>query len=593
MSKQDKKYCIKKIIMTLLMMIIAVSFVACSGTKATDSDDETKTSTVIAETDQTKSATTKPSSTGRDILADELLQNVNARRAIALAFDKAFITDNIMSNGSKPIDYFVPNGLAVSADGVDFRAAYPDGWNHFDVESAKQYWQSAKQELNFETVKIRLLTFDSEMAKTISEHIKKQLQDNLEGLEVVLIQQPFTNKIALADKGKFDIEYTGWGPDYPDAMTFLDMWITGGAYNVAGYSNETYDEYIKRAKSGELANDLATRTKVLQSAEKLLVADDCVVVPLYQRARASLVSPRIQGIVFHQFGGDYTYDKATTENITDGKKIIRLFGASDIPTMDISKATDTVSLEVMANVLEGLVKLDENDMPIAAGASSWDISEDGTEYIFHLVENARWSNGEPVTADDYVYSWRRLADPTTRAPYQLLIETAQIANFEAIINGEAPLDDLAVTAVDPYTLKVKLEMPVPYFLKLMSFPSFYPANQQFVESKGEAFGSSLENTLYNGAYTISHWQIGYSYALTKNEDYWDKDNVLNDGVSFRIVKDAIAGINLYEIGEVDRAEVTGEFVDQYIDHPHFRVEDGTATFYLVFNIGNRNLESGN
>ncbi len=581
----------KKLMTTLLIVLMGISFYACSA-KVPDTDDATKTTAEMAQTDQSTSTTINKTTTGREVSADQLLQNVNARKAIARAFDKAVITDTIMSNGSKPIDYFIPNGLAVSSDGVDFRAAYPEGWHHFDVKSAKEYWQKAKQELNFDTAKIRLLTFDSETAKRISEHIQKQLQDNLEGLEVVLIQQPFTNKIALADKGKFDIEYTGWGPDYPDAMTFLDLWVKGGAYNVAGYSSEVYDDYIKRAKSGEMANNSKARTEVLQAAEKLLVEEDCVVVPLYQRACASLVSPKVKGVVFHQFGGDYTYDKATTENLTDGKRIIRLFGASDIPTMDTSRATDGVSFEIMANVLEGLTALDANDMPIPAGATSWDVSEDGKEYTFHLVENAQWSNGTPVTADDYVYAWRHLADPATQAPYQLLVETAQLANYESVINGEAPLDELGVSAVDLHTLKVNLETPVPYFLKLMSFPSFYPVNQQFAEAQGEAFGTSLENTIYNGAYTISHWQVGYSYAIAKNEKYWNKDNVLNDGVSFRIVKDAIAGVNLYELGEVDRANISGEFVEQYIDHPHFKVEDGTAVFYLTFNIGNRNLANG-
>ncbi len=592
MSKQIIKNSNKNIILAVLILVIAASLAGCSWLETADTDQTTKTTTATAQSEQTNPTTTKSAQGGRVVSADQLMQNGDARKAIALAFDKAHITENIISNGSKPVDYFVPQGLAVSADGVDFRAAYSDGWNHFDTELAKDHWQKAKRALNFDTAKIRLLTFDSDTAKAISEYIKSQLEENLTGLEVVLIQQPFSNKIALADKGKFDIEYTGWGPDYPDAMTFLDMFVTGAAYNVAGYTNQEYDNAIKRAKVGILANDFTARTKLLQSAEKLLVADDCIVVPLYQRAYASLLSPKVKGIVFHRFGGSYTYDQATTKNITDGKKIIRLFGGSDIPTMDTNRATDSVSLEIMANVLEGLTKLDENDMPVAAGASSWQVSEDGTEYTFHLVENAQWSNGAPVTAEDYVYSWRRLADSTTKSSYQLLIETAKIANYEAVINGEAPLDDLGVSAIDPYTLKVKLETPVPYFLKLMSFPSFFPVNQQFAEAKGEAFGTSLENTLYNGAYTISHWQVGYSYALAKNENYWNRQTVLNDGVNFRIVKDAIAGINLYELGEVDRAEVSGELVNQYIDHPHFVVEDGTAVFYLVFNVGNHNLESG-
>ncbi len=575
----------KKAITILLSLILISSLVGC-----TTQTERVVTPNMPPSSEQATESTTatplEPQVKGPEISAQQLLQNINARKAIALAIDKRYITMSLMRNGSKAVDYLVPNGLSVSEDGVDFRDAQPTGWNHNDIMQAVEYWNKARAELKFDTVKLRLLTFDSAAYKKISQYIKQQLEEHLDGIEVVLIQQPFNNKMDLAKQGKFDIEYTGWAPDYPDVMSFLDIWVTDGGYNTAGYSNASYDGYIERTKNGDLTNDLPARTALLQQAEQLLIEDDCIVVPLYQRSVSLLQSPKVQGIIRHKFGGAYSYAQATTKNFTEGKQIIRLLSTSDIPTMDHSKATDTISLEVMANVLEGLTTLGAGDQLLPGGAESWQVSQDGTVYTFNLAKDAVWSNGVPVTASDYVYAWRRLADPATQSQYQSMIETAKIANYQAVISGAAPPESLGVVALDDYTLQVKLEMAVPYFLKLMSFPSFYPLNQAFVEAQGERFGTSSDSVLYNGPYIISQWQSGYGYSLTKNESYWKKATVLNDGITFRVVKDTLAGVNLYEKGEVDRAEIKGEFVEQYLDHPHFKIEEDVAIFYLVFNVGN-------
>jgi oligopeptide transport system substrate-binding protein len=433
------------------------------------------------------------------------------------------------------------------------------------------------------------LTYDSEGSKKISEFIQGQLQDNLEGLSVVLNQQPFKNKLELSDQGKFEFEYAGWGPDYPDPMTFLDMFVTGGGHNTAGYSNATYDENIARTKTGDLTNDLKARWKLLQETERILVEEDAVIVPLLQSGGSSLRSPQVTGILNHAFGGDATFRDAETTLETDGKKIIRLLDGSDIPTMDTNKATNSVSFNTMASVLEGLVYLGEDDIVIPGVALDWTTNADGTEYIFNLRNDSVWSNGEKVTAHDFVYSWRRLADPATGSQYQFMVETAQLKNYAAVMAGEIPSSELGVEAVDDYTLKVTLEIPVPYFIKLMTFPNFYPVNEAFVAQMGETFGTSIETTLFNGPFVISQWDIGYGYAYAKNLDYYNADSIKIDGVTFRIIKDTAAGVNLYETGEVDRCGLSGEFVEQFIDHPHFYVKKGSALYYLIFNIDNQGM----
>ncbi|MCK8061234.1 MULTISPECIES: ABC transporter substrate-binding protein [unclassified Fusibacter] len=572
----------KKLLALLLVFVMVFGMTACGAKEEpAPAASETENEAPVVEEDANKEPV--------EITAKELMKSVNARKAFATGFDKEYVTDVILGNGSLPVNFFVPEGLATDEDGNDFRAAHPDGWLGFNPEASKEYWAAAKEELGFDTVTVEFLTYDSEGSKKISEFIQGQLQDNLEGLTVVLNQQPFKNKLELSDQGKFEFEFAGWGPDYPDPMTFLDMFVTGGGHNSAGYSSATYDENIARTKTGDLTTDLAARWTLLQETERILVEEDAVVVPLYQRGGSGLRAPHVTGIIKHAFGGDYTYKYATTTLETDGKKIIRLLGGSDIPSMDTNKATNAVSFEMMANVLEGLVMLGDGDVAEPGVASDWTMNADGTEYIFNLRDDSVWSNGTPVTAKDFVYSWRRLADPATGSQYQFMVETAQLKNYAAVMAGEMPTTELGVEALDDYTLKVTLELPVPYFVKLMTFPNFYPVNQAFVEGLGEAFGTSIETTLYNGAFVLSQWDIGYGYAMAKNPAYYGADDVQIDGVTFRIIKDTAAGVNLYETGEVDRCGLSGEFVEQYIDHPHFVVTKGTALFYLIFNINNEGL----
>lgn len=575
----------KKLLVAVLLVTLLFAMSGC-GPTTTSEDPATSSGT---ESQDNADTTTNSASEANDstITSRELMQNVNARKAFAHGFDKTYITEVILGNGSKPANYFVPVGLAVDDNGVDFRSKYPEGWSNFDPTLAAEYWNKAKEELGFTTVELELLTYDSENSKKLSEYIQGQLQQNLEGLTITLNQQPFKNKLEIANKGEFDFEFAGWAPDYPDSMTFLDMWVSGGGHNTAGYSSATYDENIERAKYGDLTTDLAARTEILQETERILIEDDCVLVPLYQVGVSYLQSPNVEGIITHAYATESTYMHATTTVDTDGKKIIRLLDGSDIPSMDTNKATNTVSFNAMGNVLEGLVTLGEGDVVEPAGATEWTVSDDGLEYVFKLRQDAVWSNGDPVTAHDYVYSWQRLANPDTASQYQFMINTSQLKNWEAVTAGEAPVTELGVEAIDDYTLKATLETPVPYFLKLMYFANFYPVNEKFVTEHATDFGTSKETTLYNGPYVISQWEIGYGYAFEKNPTYWNASNVKNDGVSFRIVKDASAGVNLYETGEVDRAGLSGEFVEQFIDHPDFKTRDNTQLMYLVFNINNQ------
>jgi len=233
-----------------------------------------------------------------------ILKNINARRAFALAIEKTFITDEILANGSIPADYLIPYNFATSPDGKDFREN-TETYNHYNKEEAQKYWIKAKEELGIESATLDFLTFDDDNARRISEYIQGQLQANLEGLKVEIIQQPFNNKLALEDEGQFDFSFAGWGPDYGDPMTFLDMWITESGHNVVGYNSKEYDSIIQRTKMGDLTGDLQARWSELQRAEKILLEDDVVIVPIYQRAGKGLRQKYVKNWKLNAFAPDH------------------------------------------------------------------------------------------------------------------------------------------------------------------------------------------------------------------------------------------------------------------------------------------------
>lgn len=571
----------KRFLAILLALVMVFSLVACGEKK---NEDEKKDDKQTEQEGEKKDEAKDEQKDAKTITPMELMKNLHARRAIAMGFDKEYIVDVILANGSFPVDFLVPKGLCFDDAGKDFREMYPDGFLHYNPEEAKKEWALAKEELGFNEIEIEFLTYDSESSKKISEFIQGQLSTNLEGMKLVLNQQPFKQKLDLAKKGQFQLEFAGWGPDYPDPMTFLDLFITGSGHNTAGYSNPDYDKTILDCKTGELTADAAKRWTTLQEAEKTLL-EDAAVIPLYQRGLMYLMKPHLKGIENHAFGPDFTYKNATTDVKTDGLSIIRLAATSDIPSMDTNKSTDQVSFEVMGNVMEGLVMLDEHDQVKAGVAESWDVSADGLTYTFKL-RDSKWSNGDAITAQDFVDSWRRLTDPATGSQYAFMTESAGILNATAVMNGEMTPDKLGVEAIDEKTLKVTLAQPTPFFLKLMTFPSFYPINKAFVDSLGDEFGTAPDKVLYNGAYVLTQWDIGYGFGFRKNEAYWDAANTKNDGVDYRIVKEVSAAVSMYDNGEIDRCALSGEFVEQRQDSPDvLRIPD-TAVFYLNLNINN-------
>jgi oligopeptide transport system substrate-binding protein len=241
---------------------------------------------------------------------DTLLANKNARLAIAMGFDKEGLTNVLLNDGSIPAGYVVPKGFVKGANDKDFRDTYGDILKT-DVEKAKKYWEQVKQELGTDQITVELLSFDTDTSKKIGEYLKDQLEKNLPGLTVNIKQQPFKQKLDLEAQQDYEISFSGWGPDYPDPMTFLDMFETGNAHNGMGYSNAEYDTIIRDSKSTLLTNP-KERLDQLAKAEKILL-NDAAVAPIFQSSRAVVQRLYVKDIATHTFGGEYTYKWAYIE----------------------------------------------------------------------------------------------------------------------------------------------------------------------------------------------------------------------------------------------------------------------------------------
>lgn len=279
----------------------------------------------------------------------------------------------------------------------------------------------------------------------------------------------------------------------------------------------------------------------------------------------------------------------------DVQQVLTLTETSSIPGMDTTQVSDTVSFTAMNNVFEGLYRLDGDNNPIEGMASSYEVSEDGLVFTFKLREDATWSNGTPVTANDFVYAWRKALHPDTLSEYAYIMN--DIKNAAAIQDDESELygqvNELGVVAVDEHTLEVTLENAVPYFVSLTAFPTFFPQNEEFVTEQGENYAQEVDNLIYNGPFVLSKWQHEQGWTYTKNPDYWDADTVKLETIDVKVMRDNAAVTRLYTTGEVDRALLTAEYVDQYKDHEDYGTIQEPTVFFIRLNQGNEFIANEN
>ncbi|WP_156883236.1 peptide ABC transporter substrate-binding protein [Lacticigenium naphthae] len=309
-----------------------------------------------------------------------------------------------------------------------------------------------------------------------------------------------------------------------------------------------------------------------------------------------LVSGLASLLVLSACGGETNeeVDSSAEADTSSDSQVLNVQVDVEVASMDPQIATDGTSFEVIANTIDGLYQVDADGNPIPALAETTDKSEDGLTYTFKIREDAEWTNGEPVTAQDFVYSWRRLANPETGSEYGYIMGIAGLENANEVLAGEKAPEELGVTALDEKTLEVKLANPVPYFESLMSFISFYPLNEEFMNEVGDQYGTSPDTLLANGAFEITSYEpAATTIQLEKNESYYDAESIELEGMKYQVIKDSQQAMLSYQNGDLDLVTLAGEQVDLFKDDPEFVNTQAGYLWYISPNTLVEGLENEN
>ncbi|EGU45247.1 ABC transporter substrate-binding protein [Vibrio splendidus] len=222
---------------------------------------------------------------------------------------------------------------------------------------------------------------------------------------------------------------------------------------------------------------------------------------------------------------------------------------TEVATIDPHKSQGVPESHVIRDLLEGLVNQDGDGNTIPGVAESWETTDNKT-FTFHLRKDAKWSNGDPVTAQDFVYSWQRAVDPATASPYAWYVEYTKMANAKDIVAGKKDKSELGVKAVDANTLVVELETAVPYFVMMMGHTTMKPVHQATVEKYGDQW-TKPEHFVGNGAFSVDKWIVNERLVLKRNEQYWDNDKTILNKVTFLPIENQVAVMNRFLAGEID------------------------------------------
>ncbi len=274
---------------------------------------------------------------------------------------------------------------------------------------------------------------------------------------------------------------------------------------------------------------------------------------------------------------------ATPDNLA-AEQVLRRGNGSEVQTLDPHKAEGVPASNILRDLYEGLTIESPDGTVIPGTAESWEISDDGRVYTFHIRKSAKWSNGDPVTAHDFVLGLRRSVDPATGSQYSQIL--APILNAEDIITGKKPVDNLGVEAVDDHTLKMTLKAATPYLLGLLNHSTTYPVNQKNIEKNGDQF-SRPGKLVGNGAYVLKEWVVQSHVVLQRNPQYWDNANTIIEKVIYLPIEESSAELKRYRAGELD---ITGSIPINQFDWikknlpGELHIAPTLGTYYYGFNL---------
>ena len=599
----------KKLIALLLAVVMVLSLVAC-GAKEEPAATEAP---AAAETEAAPAAMTE---------AEKAAAEAEIRMALGLLLDRNYIVEQIAQGGQQPASTFVPSGMT-DADGSEFYLnagnsdEYTGYWNvapeAYEDNYAKAYEILTKYYevdengmiTNFPTLTYLYNTAESH--KAIGEYMQSAFA--AVGITMNLENQEWNTFLNTRKNGDYSVARNGWLADYNDPICFLDMWTTisgnndvqfgkGAHADLAVYSldltdlgydvkvengtwAETYDVIIPLVKT---CTDNDTRYALMHKAEDLLMSTGAI-VPLYFYTDIYMVDDSVEGFFANPLGYKYFYN--TTVNGSDETISVCLSSEPDTIDPALNSAVDGATL--LVHLFAGLAKWEQNEdgtLSIVADCATElpepVANDDGSvTYTYTLKDDLKWSDGQPLTAKDFEFAWKRAASADLGADYGYMFEVVKGYN-----EGE-----LAVTAIDDKTLEVSLYTPVAYWNELLAFPTYMPVREDVVAN--EAWATDPSTYVCNGAYTLTGWEHNSVMTLTKNENYWNAENVTMKEIKNYLSDDANNMLTNWkndtwllvdDVPTNDIATLKAEYQNVAGKADEFVIAGQIGTYYVCWNI---------
>ena len=260
------------------------------------------------------------------------------------------------------------------------------------------------------------------------------------------------------------------------------------------------------------------------------------------------------------------------------------------PTLDTSLVTDNSGVNIHAFLSEGLTKTDVKTKETVPGlAEKYEVSEDGLTWTFHLRDGIKWSNGDPITANDFKFAWLRALDPKTASQYSFILYS--IKNAKEYNSGEVDASKVGINVIDDKTLEVNLVAPTPYFDSLTSFVTYLPVNEKFLKEKGENYALNVDSILSSGPYVLKKWTHNSEMTLEKNPNYYAKDKISTDSVKIKFIADTASALNAFKNDEIDFVSLTSEQFDEFKDDKRLQTLPLAQVYFLMYNHKNEILKN--
>ena len=599
----------KKLIALLLAMVMVLGLAACGTTKAPATEapagTEAPATEAPAETEAPAAMTAE----------EKAAAEAEIRYAISLLFDRNYIVDEIGQAGQVPASSFVAMGMT-DADGSEFyknagssdefdgyydvsEEAYEDNYAEAYAILTKYYEvDEAGMLTNFPT--LTYLYNTSEGHKAIGEYLQSALAGV--GITMNLENQEWNTFLNTRKNGDYSVARNGWLADYNDPICFLDMWTTGSGNNDVQFGKENHAElaiydldltdlgYDVKVENGTWAEtydviipmiktctDNDARYALMHKAEDLLMSTGAI-VPLYFYTDIYMVDDSVEGFFANPLGYKYFYN--TTVNGSDETISVCLSSEPDTIDPALNSAVDGATL--VSHLFAGLAKWGTDEAgnltivaDCAAELPEGVANDDGTiTYTYTLKDGMKWSDGADLTANDFVFAWKRAASSELGADYGYMFE---------VIKGYP--DELAVEAVDEKTITVTLNNAVAYWNELLAFPTYFPVREDVVANEGWATDASTY--VSNGAYTMTGWEHNSTITLTKNENYFDADSVTMKEIKFYLSDDANNMLTNFKNGTWQLIDdvPTNEIAALKVDYPdEFVIAGQIGTYYVCWNI---------